>query len=124
LPADHATAPSGCSATLSIQRRFGVGRQHADLALGVERNDLAVIAAGDDARAVGCRAQHAPPWIGDGEISPSAPRSRIFLGADEDARLAEKMHRGDRHADRKRPHLVVIEAMEGPSPGSNSFITW
>ena len=55
LPADHATAPSGCSATLSIQRRFGIGREHRDLALGVERDDLAVVAARDDALAVGGR---------------------------------------------------------------------
>ena len=65
LPADHATAPSGCSATLSIQRRFGVGREQRDLALGVERDELAVIAAHDDALAIGGRAQDAAAMNGD-----------------------------------------------------------
>ena len=60
LPAAQATAPSGPSATRSIQRCFGVGGERLALAVRVGRHDLAVVAAGQDARAVarrppGCR---------------------------------------------------------------------
>ena len=57
LPADHAKAPSGCSATLSIQRRFGSSREQRDFAVGIERNKLAVVAAHDETLAIGRRAQ-------------------------------------------------------------------
>ena len=48
-----------------------------------------------------------PPWTATGEISPVRAHQRdAFLGADEGGALAEKMHRGDGHADRDRAHPV------------------
>ena len=108
LPADHATAPSGCSATLSIQRRLASVASSVDLALVVERNDLAVIAAHHDALAVGRRAQDAAAMDGDlrNLAFVRSTSGDVLLGADKGGVLAEKMHRDDRHADRERPHPV------------------
>ena len=74
---------------------LGVGREHRDLALGVERDDLAVIAAGDDARAVGRRAQDGAAMDGDGR-NLARRRSTIaaFSSAPTKHRgIAEEMHR-------------------------------
>ena len=92
---------------MSIQRRFGIGRKQRDLALGVERDQLAVVAAHDEARSVGYRAQDAAAVDGDGRnLALPAHQENVFLGADKGGALAEKMHRGDGRADRDRAHPV------------------
>ena len=71
-----------------------IGREHRDLALGVERDDLAVIAAGDDTLAVGRRAQHGAAVDGDSrDFARVVDHRRVFLGADKDRGIAEEMDR-------------------------------
>ena len=112
LPADHATAPSGCSATLSIQRRLASVASTVTLAFGIERDQLAVVATGDDTLAVGCRAQHRAAMNGDtrnrvtGILVRGIDDRRVLLGADEDGVVAEEINRRHGHADRQRPHPV------------------
>ncbi len=86
---------------------FCVGREQRDLALIVQCNELAVIAAHNDALAVRCRAEN--PSAVDGDRRNLAVRSNhrnAFLGADKGRALAEEMHRGDGHAERDRMHPV------------------
>ena len=84
-----------------------IGRQHRHRALGIECNDLAVIAAGDDTFAVGSRAQNDAAVKGDRrDVAGRTDQRRVLLGADEHRGVAEKMNRGDRHADGKRTHPV------------------
>ena len=86
---------------------FCVGREHRDLALGVERDDLAVVAAGDDTLAVGRRAQDGAAVDGDfRNFARFVHHRRVFLDADKHRGIAEEIDRGDGHADRQRPHLV------------------
>ncbi len=110
---------------MSIQRRFGIARQQRDLALGVERDELAVIATHDDARAVGYGAQDAAAVNGNRRDLPhSVYEEHIFLGADEGCAVAQKVHGRDRRADRKRAHLVGDGNNGGGFAWPNSVITW
>ena len=84
-----------------------VGREQRDLALGVERNELAVIAAHDEARPVGSRAEDAAAMDGDRRhFALPADQEDVFLGADKGRVLAEEMHGRDGRADRDRAHPV------------------
>ena len=84
-----------------------IGGEYRRLALCVQRDDLAVIAAGDDALAVGHRAEHGAAVDGDGrDFARCIDHRRVLLGADEDGGIAEEMDRADRHADGERPHPV------------------
>ena len=86
---------------------LGVGREHRGFALGVQRDDLAVIAAGDDAFAVGRRAQDGAAVDGDSrDFARLVRHGSVFLGADEHRGIAEEMDRGDGLAYRQHPHLV------------------
>ena len=84
-----------------------IGRQQRHFALGTERNDLAVIAAHHEARAVGRRAQDAAAVDGDlRHLALHAHDKDVFLGADKGGVVAEKVHGGDRRADLDRAHPV------------------
>ena len=86
---------------------FCVGRQHRDLALGVKRDDLAIVAAGDDALAVRRRTQNGAAMDGDlRDFARPVHHRRVLLGADKHRGIAEEIDRADGHADRQRPHLV------------------
>ena len=126
MPADHAKRAVGMERDIVDPAPFCVGREQRDLALLVERDELAVVAAHDDAAAIGRRAQDAAAMDGtERHLAVGAHQRHAFLGADEGGALAEKMHRGDGHADRERAHPVGDRTMEAAfSPGSNSFITW
>ena len=86
---------------------LGVGRKHLDLALGVKACDLAVIAAGDNAFAVGSDAQDAAAMHGN--------RSGLCLARDDEDALfrtdkgrliAHEMHGAHGRANRNGAHLV------------------
>ena len=73
---------------------LGVGREQRHLALGVERDELAVVAAHHDALAIGGRAQNAAAMDGDRrDLARSLTSDNAFLGADEGRVVAEEMHR-------------------------------
>ena len=84
-----------------------IGGEHGHRALGIERCELAVVAAGDDALAVRRRAQDGTAVDRDCRyLACLVDQRRVFLGADEDGSVAEEMQRGCGHADRQRPHPV------------------
>ncbi len=86
---------------------FGVGGEHRHRALGVERGELAIIAAGDNALAIGRRAQDRAAMDGDRRyFACFIDQRRVFFGANEHGDIAEEMQRGCGHADRQRPHPV------------------
>src|SRR6185369_13337379 len=72
-----------------------------------ERNDLAVVAAGDDARAVRRRAEDAAKMHLDRRNFAGRIGDEDFLlGADEAGIVAEEIRRRDGRAQRQRAHLV------------------
>src|SRR6266436_6504145 len=86
---------------------FRVGRELRDVALDIERDQLAVVAAHHDALAVGSGAQDAAAVDDDRRnLAASAQPENAFLGADESRVVAEKMHRRDRRADFNRAYPV------------------
>ena len=101
---------------------FCVGREQRDLAFGVERDQLAVIAAHDDARPVGSRAQNAAAVDGDRrDLAVQAYQENVFLGADKGGAVAEKMHRGDGRADLYRAHPVGDGSDGGGTVAGSKF---
>ena len=72
---------------------FRIGGKQRDLAPGVERNDLAVVAAHDDPLTVGDRAQDRAAMDGNlRNCAVVADRGDILLGADKMGAVAEEMH--------------------------------
>ena len=79
-----------------------IGCEVSHNALGVERCELTVIAAGDDALAVGRRAQDRTAVDRNARnLTCFVDQRRIFLSADEHGSIAEKMQRGCGHAAEK-----------------------
>ncbi len=84
-----------------------VGGEHRHFALGVERDDLAIVTAGDDSLTVRHGAEDGAAVDGDGgDFIAFTDHRRGFLGADKHRGVTEEMNRGDRHADGELPHLV------------------
>src|SRR6202043_493609 len=64
---------------------FRVERERCNFAFGIERNQLAVVAAHDDALAVGDRTENPPAVDRDlRDLTLRVDKSHAFLGADKD----------------------------------------
>jgi hypothetical protein len=86
---------------------FCVPREFRDLAFGVDRNKLAIVATHDDAAAVGGRTKDPAAMDGDPLDLPFRVNQRhAFLRTDKAGARAEEMRRGDRRAERDRAHAV------------------
>ena len=101
-----------------------IGREHADLALGVEATTLP--SSPPVTMRLPSEAAHRmpPPCTATGDrLCLAGDHEDIFLGSDKGRVLAEEMHGAQGRADRKARTLSVTETMEADSPGSNSVIT-
>ena len=100
-PGDRAVRPER---DLIDPAALWIGGKRLAFALGIGRDQLAVVTAGDDALAVGrCREDGAAVGVDAPWLAVAAGEHDRFLGQHEGRRLAEKM-RGDNGALRR--HLV------------------
>ena len=86
---------------------LGVGREQRDLTLGIQCDELAVIATHDDALAIRRGAEDAAAVdVNFRNFALPVHEADAFLGPDERGAVADKVHGGDGSTDRNRAHLV------------------
>ena len=82
---------------------LGVGGEQRHLTLGVERHDLAIVAAHDEALAVGGGRQNAAAHARRPcDLALGVDERDILLAADEGGAGAKEIHRGHAHPERNR----------------------
>ncbi|MGY4301548.1 hypothetical protein ACVWXN_009643 [Bradyrhizobium sp. i1.4.4] len=80
-----------------------IGGEQRHLTLGVERHDLAIVAAHDEALAVGGGRQNAATMHGDRrDLALGVDERDILLAADEGGAGPKEIHRGHAHPERNR----------------------
>src|SRR4029450_5090343 len=86
---------------------FRVGRQHRGLTLGIQRDQLAVVTARNDACAIRRRAEdRAEMHFNLRDFANRSSDDNLLLSADETCVVAEEIHRRYGRTQRQRPHLV------------------
>ena len=132
-----AAADERCLADRPRQRAIGmqrdiidpaplrIGRKQRHLAFFVQCDELAVIAAHHETRAIRNRAQDATAVDRDFRKLVGLVHQRdVFLDTDKGRVFADEMHRDDRHATASRRTRPATEGMDAEFfAGSNRIIT-
>ena len=84
-----------------------VGGNQFHLAVRIERNQFAVVAAQNQARTIRRRAQNAAAVDGDWQnLARFVDQENLFLSTHKGGALAKKMHRANGRANLDRLHLL------------------